>query len=92
MVAVDGKDLDALLGQAVEQTGVVELGRQIVGQARIDVTGNEDGVDLFFYGNLDDLLESPERCPADDALPSFVRNLYILERTAQMKISAVNET
>lgn len=54
VIAQDGKDLNLVLGQFMQQPYVVELCRKVVIGAGIDVACDEDGVNLFIDGQLYD--------------------------------------
>ena len=58
VIAQDGKDLNLVLGQFMQQPYVVELCRKVVIGAGIDVACDEDGVNLFIDGQLYDFLKA----------------------------------
>lgn|GEM_PF-6905859 len=82
MIAQDGKDLNLVLGQFMQQPYVVELCRKVVIGAGIDVACDEDGVNLFIDGQLYDFLKGPDRSFADDALPAIINGGQIMERAS----------
>ena len=47
----------------------------------VDIAGDEDSVDPFINGHLDDFLERPDRRNfPDDALPPFINSGEVMER------------
>ena len=82
VIAKDGKDLNLMLGQFMKQPHVIELGREIVIGTGIDVTRNQNGVNLFIDSQLYDFLKGPDRSFADDTLPAIIDGGQIMERAS----------
>ena len=53
--------------------------RAVIGTG-VDIAGDEDSVDPFINGHLDDFLERPDRRFPDDALPPFINSGEVMER------------
>ena len=92
VIAQYGKHLYVMLGQLVQKAHIVELCRQVVAAAGIDITGNQHGIDFFINRRLDDFLKGPDRRLADDTLPAFIDHGNIMKGTAQMQIPAMYKT
>ena len=81
VIAQDGKDLYIILCQFMQEAHVIELCRQVVIGTGVDITRDEDSVDSFINGHLDDLLEGPDRRFPDDTLPPFINGGKVMEGT-----------
>ena len=82
VVAKDGKDLNLMLGQFMQQPHVIELSREVVIGTGIDVACNQDGVNLFINSQLYDFLKGPDRSFSDDTLPAIIDGGQIMERAS----------
>ena len=65
----------------MQEPYIIELGRQVMIGTGIDVACDEDGVDPFIDGHLDDFLEGPDRRFPDDTLPPFINGGKVMEGT-----------
>jgi len=92
MIAQDGKDLNIMLCQFMKETHIIQLRCQIMTGTGIYVTGNQHGIHFPFNGDLDDLLEGPDRGLADNALPAFIYHSDIVKGTAQMQVTTMYKT